>query len=398
MFVAVVLASPASPWRLPRVSIGPEQRVVALKEGAHGVVSVIEDADGELSMKVDNHYSLAGSRARVGQERAGHIPLLLHPDPVRVAFVGSATGGSAAAAVVHPVEAITLVELVPEVHALAASHFAATTRGVHADPRSRLVAEDGRNHLRATRDRYDVVVADLFIPWRPGVDSLYAREHFQAVRERLAPGGIFCQWLALYQFGPAEFETVVATFLAVFPDATLWRSDFMARRPTAALLGSVGEGWKPQRVEERVRWLAGRGVEDRWVTDEEGFWMLFMGPLAPLAGQLAGVPPSSDDRPFFSYLAARTRPSDRSAFLRTAWPEVGKRLLRALARPDSPYPPRLRRGAERGALMARASREAVDGRREALPRTFRAIRAQVPARLLVTPDSSAAEIWPSLER
>ena len=86
----------------------------------------------------------------------------------------------------HPVERIDLVEIVPEVHALAARWFAETNHGVHADPRTRIVVEDGRNHMRATAERYDVVVADLFSPWNPGIGALYAREHFEAVREHLS--------------------------------------------------------------------------------------------------------------------------------------------------------------------------------------------------------------------
>ena len=197
-----VLASPANPWRLPVVSPKTKEKVLAVAQGAHGVVSVLESSDGQRLIKLNNHYSLGGSRARVGQERAGHLPLLLHPDPKRVLFVGAATGGTAAAAVVHPVEEIVLVELVPEIQSLAAEYFGFATRGVHRDPRTRLVVEDGRNHLRAAPERYDVVVADLFVPWRPGVGSLYTREHFQAVRDHLTAHGVFCQWLPLYQFGP----------------------------------------------------------------------------------------------------------------------------------------------------------------------------------------------------
>jgi spermidine synthase len=66
-----------------------------------------------------------------------------------VLFIGSATGGTAASAVPHPVERIELVDIVPEVQ-LAAAWFAPEPRR-HGDPRTRLLVEDGRNHVRATR-------------------------------------------------------------------------------------------------------------------------------------------------------------------------------------------------------------------------------------------------------
>ena len=61
--------------------------------------------------------------------------------------------------------------------------------------------DDARNFLRATSERFDVIVADLFVPWQAGTGALYAREHFEAARAHLAPGGLFCQWLPLYQLG-----------------------------------------------------------------------------------------------------------------------------------------------------------------------------------------------------
>ena len=40
----------------------------------------------------------------------------------------------------------------------------------------------------ATRERFDMVNADLFVPYRSGAGSLYSKEHFESVRDRLAPG------------------------------------------------------------------------------------------------------------------------------------------------------------------------------------------------------------------
>ncbi len=51
-----------------------------------------------------------------GDERMqAHLPLLLHPSPRRVAFLGLGTGITAGAAVLHPVDDVTAVELIPEV-------------------------------------------------------------------------------------------------------------------------------------------------------------------------------------------------------------------------------------------------------------------------------------------
>jgi spermidine synthase len=389
---AAVFLTSASPLALPRVALRSGERLVALAEGAHGLVSVV-DRRGELLLKVDNHYSLAGTGNPVNEERAGHLALVLHPEPKRVLFVGSATGATAAAAVVHPVESIVLVEIVPEVMALAPAHFGPTTRGVHLDPRTRRVVEDGRNHLRAAPERYDVIVTDLFVPGRPGVGSMYAREHFRAVREHLGPGGVFCQWLPLYQLGREEFALVAATFLEVFPEATLWRGDFFGARPRAALIGINGEPPDPATVGARLRDLAAGGVEDRWVTDPRAFWMLYVGPLAGLAPGLDGLAPNTDDRPRFEFLAGRLGMPQRRAFLRDGWLELSA-AVRSSSGDDDPFRGAPGSAPEAGQAFARAALLVARGRPDLARGFLRQVRRLVDADLLDPADPSVAEIWP----
>jgi spermidine synthase len=389
---AAVFLTSASPLTLPRVALRGGERLVALAEGAHGVVSVV-DRRGELLIKVDNHYSLAGTGNPVTEERAGHLPLLLHPEPKQVLFVGSASGHTAASSVVHPVESIVLVEIVPEVMELAPAHFGPTTRGVHTDPRTRRGVEDGRNHLRAAPEHYDVIVTDLFVPGRPGVGAMYAREHFRAVREHLAPRGVFCQWLPLYQLGRDEFALVAATFLEVFPGATLWRGDFFGTRPRAALVGINGEPPDPVAVGDRLRALGERGVEDRWVTDPRAFWMLYVGPLAGLAPSLGGLAPNTDDWPRFEFLAGRLRMSQRRAFLRHGWLELSG-LAASAGRGDDPFRAAPGPGPEAGQAFAQAALLAASGRPELARRVLRQLRRLVPSDLLEPADPTVAEIWP----
>ncbi len=387
---AFVLLGPTDPRSLPIVSTQPGMRVVAIEEGAHGVVSVLARGSEKL-IKVDNHYALGGSGERTNAERGGHIPLLLHPDPKRVLFLGSATGGTAASAVVHSVDEIVLVELVPEVHELAAAHFAETTRGLHRDPRTRLVVEDGRNHLRAAPEQYDVVVADLFVPWRPGVGSLYTVDHFTAVREHLTEGGVFMQWLPLYQLRGVDLELVIATFLAVFPDATIWRGDFFASRPRIGLLGIRGDAPSVDEVSARMRELADAGVTDRWMTDPRGFWMLYLGPLSRYA--TAEVRPNSDDWPRFEFLAGRSWGQRRDLLERDWW----KLSAAAGTAPDPIFPNLPDPGPTAGALFHRAA--ALSRTRPAEARAMaKELRRIMPPELLDPPDPTISLFWPPKSR
>ena len=79
--------------------------------------------------------------------------------------------------------------------ALARRHFARWNGGLLDRPDVRLVVDDGRRHLGATGETFDVIVSDLFIPWHASAGNLYSLEMYRTVARRLAPGGLFCQWL-----------------------------------------------------------------------------------------------------------------------------------------------------------------------------------------------------------
>lgn len=284
------------------------ERLVEVREGSQGIVAVVDrPAEGDRRLKVDNFYTLGGITARDNQLLEGQLPVLLHNDPKRVLYIGSATGISPAGALSFPVEQIVAVELIPDVIDLARRHFHEANQGLYEDSRVRAVAADGRNFLLGTREQWDVIVADLFIPWHAGTGSMYSREHFTLASSRLSAGGLFCQWLPLYQLSPEEFTMIATTFLRVFPQTTLWRGDFYADRPIVALIGH--QGAKPidlTELEQRLRVLRNDGgLPQKLFRDLSGVLMLYAGNLSLVADRFAGLPINTDDRPLLEYLAPR---------------------------------------------------------------------------------------------
>jgi spermidine synthase len=300
--LAAVLATPlGAPLTHLR---GPAETLRATLEGPGGTVTVVE-GDGDLQLRLDNYYVLGGSAAAANERRMGLLPLLLHPAPRRVAFIGLATGITASAAPALGVAETTVVELVPEVAAAARAHFASWNGDLLERPGVRLVVDDGRRWLATTPARFDVVVSDLFIPWHAGAGSLYAREMYETVARRLAPGGLFCQWLPLYQLTREEFDTIARTFLAVFPAAGVWRDDFYPDRPVVGLVGQRDA--RPldlTRVAERLAALPD-WARDPLLASPRGLLMLHAGNLAGAADLLGTAPLNTDDRPRIEFLAPR---------------------------------------------------------------------------------------------
>lgn len=391
----LTVVSQANPLAVPPVALAPGERVLAIEPTAAGVVAVVE-RDGERLIRVDNHYALGGTAEQIHQERQAHLPLLLAPHARRVAYAGSATGISAGGALAHPIESLTVVELIPGVARAAERWFGDANRGVYVDPRTRVVLDDARNYLRWTRDRFDVVVADLFVPWQAGAGALYTREHFEAVRARLLPGGLFCQWLPLYQLGEPELRAITATFRDVFPRTALFRGDFFGRFPIVALVGWVDAPAAPAAIEAAAKRLADAGVTDRWVTDPMGPWALYVGPVA---AQPADVPRNSADHPIVERLAAATH---EGGSVGKRDPVVGARWLAfaegVLAREEILWPglsEEARRSATGGGALQLAGALYVGGDVDGAARAFARAASLLPSRLVAdaTADPTAAELW-----
>ena len=253
------LAAAASAGLAPlRLDPRRNERVLAVWEGSYGTVAVTEGVGGRV-LRLNNSYSLGGTVDRIERERIQTlIPLLLHPDPARVFFLGLGTGITAGEATRHPVERVVVSELVPEVVRASREYFDEWTRGLAEDPRVEIRAGDGRQYLAGTREAFDVLISDLFVPWHVGTGSLYTREHFETVRARLRPGGLFAQWLPLFQLTEREFDVIARTLLEVFPHVAIWRGDFYANRPIVALVASIlPMRLDPDRLAQRARALPG---------------------------------------------------------------------------------------------------------------------------------------------
>jgi len=207
----------------------------------------------------------------------------------------------------------------------------------------RLVLDDGRRYIAATRDQFDVIVSDLFIPWHASAGNLYAREMYDTVARRLASGGLFCQWLPLYQLTREEFAIIVRTFLAVFPQVSLWRDDFYSNRPVVGLIGQrSARPVELERLRERLRRLP-EWSRDALFASPQGLIMLYAGDLTLVADLFAKAPLNTDDRPLIEFLAPQltrvTAAGDKDWFIGEALAAFYDTLdARLIGTPDPFWP------------------------------------------------------------
>ncbi|HPI78464.1 MAG TPA: tetratricopeptide repeat protein, partial [bacterium] len=68
-----------------------------------------------------------------------------------------------------------------------------------------------------------------------GAAGLFTRESFAAIRDRLKPGGLSCQWVQAYGLSEESLLMVIATYRDVFPNTLVFRSGLA----DIILIGSV---------------------------------------------------------------------------------------------------------------------------------------------------------------
>ncbi|MEM7284498.1 MAG: fused MFS/spermidine synthase, partial [Pseudomonadota bacterium] len=215
----------ANPSALPGVRLNPDlETVLGSWEGPDGYVAVIE-RKGSRRIKINNFYALGSTGAVQHEQNQTLIPLMSHTSPSNLFYLGMGTGITAGAALRLPSEQVTVAELVPEVVTAAAAFFDEPALGLFSNPRTRILARDGRNELRGVNESFDAILADLFIPWRAGVGNLYSRDHYLTARSRLRPGGMYVQWIPLYQVTDSEMWTITRTIQDVNPQVHLCRGD-----------------------------------------------------------------------------------------------------------------------------------------------------------------------------
>ena len=301
LMLMVIFAGP-----LRFVDLPAGGRLLSYREGVMAAVSVVADADGVARLHINNRVQEGSSASGQVETRLAQMPLLLHPSPQTALFLGYGTGYTANASALDPRIQVKAVELLPEVID-AAGIFALKPGAPAAASPVATVAADARRFVQSTSDRYDVVVADLFHPARNGAGSLYTVEHFAAVKSRLAPGGLFCQWLALHQMDMETLRSIVAAFVQVYPNAVAVLASNSLDTPVVGLISRPDQpAWQIEAVHSRMSELSPRmakALQQAKLEDEFAvLGSIIAGPLA-LKDFVRDATVNTDDRPVVTHRA-----------------------------------------------------------------------------------------------
>jgi spermidine synthase len=210
---------------------GDGSEIVATREGPEDTIFLMRQSwmgKPIYHRLVTNGFSMSGTAVPAMRYMRGfvHLPMLLHPGPLRrVLVVCYGVGVTAGAATDVPsIEVIDVVELSRDIVAFSDLVYP-PERHPLKDPRVRLHIEDGRYYLATTNDRFDLITGEPPPPRTPGAVNIYTRDYFRLIHEHLAEGAMATYWLPVARPDPGtDVDTIVRAFCDVFDDCSLWNA------------------------------------------------------------------------------------------------------------------------------------------------------------------------------
>ena len=177
------------------------------------------------------------------QRMLGHLTTLLPENPRSVLVIGCGAGVTAGAVSIDPaVEKLTIAEIEPLVPEVVSTYFAQHNFDVINNAKTRVEVDDARHFLVTTDEKFDAITSDPFDPWVKGAATLYTREFFELVKQRLNPGGVVTVFVQLYESNLDAVKSEVATFLEAFPDGMIFGNTFNNQGYDVVLVGQLEPG------------------------------------------------------------------------------------------------------------------------------------------------------------
>ena len=276
---------------------------VAVTGGYRSVVSIVSNGKPDASINLDP----AGPPTLDESTMAllGALPLLLKPDAKTFANIGFGSGLTAEVLLSHSgPRNLDTIEIEPAMVAGARSFFPRVSLP-YRDPRSRVFFEDAKNFFARHGKRYDVIISEPSNPWVNGVASLFTTEFYRDTKRYLAPGGLFVQWLQLYEFNDRLLGSVLAALGENFSDYEVYEANTGDIVVIAVAEGRVpSPSPLPEKEAAFIQQLNRVGIRrpEEVTVRSAGTKKT----IAPLFAALA-APANSDFRPYVQLEATRAR-------------------------------------------------------------------------------------------
>lgn len=201
---------------------GKKPEFLFLKEGKAGVISMVS-YDGKHAKLQNNGLNESfidlenDDNVLLVETLLGLLPYMLHENPKTAFVVGYGGGITTRTLTLSKLDSIKVVELEPAVieagRAISGGEIPALK-----DPRVTLEYNDARNTLLVEDIHYDIIAAQPSHPWLARASNVFTKDFFQIVKSRLNDGGIYAQWVNLFNMDVTTLRSIFKAFFDVFPE------------------------------------------------------------------------------------------------------------------------------------------------------------------------------------
>jgi len=221
------------PWDMARMTTGSniyfapgfdraKHKVVDFVEDVHGGMTTVT-FDGQVyTLMTNGKFEGNSGPERLDQVLFAAIPNLFVKERKRALNIGIGTGQTLRVLHSFGYEALDAVDISPNVVKSARRWFQSVHQGVFDEANVKVLYRDGRNHLRLTDARYDLISIELTSIWFASAGNLYSKEFYELCRQRLREGGVLQQWVQLHHIELEDIATIIRTMKTVFPEVELW--------------------------------------------------------------------------------------------------------------------------------------------------------------------------------
>src|SRR2546423_1689105 len=119
---------------------------------------------------------------------------------------------------------LATIEIEPEM-IRASTQFLPVNYRVFTDPRAHFVVDDARSYFAGAGRQFDLIVSEPSNPWVSGVAGLFTKEFYARIRQYLTPGGVFAQWMHLYEMNDSLVLSMLAAVQQNFAAYDIYLTD-----------------------------------------------------------------------------------------------------------------------------------------------------------------------------
>lgn len=231
-FDAMRLASGV--FRSGASELSKEDNIVFYRDGKTASVAVIANSETKTlriatNGKVDASVLMAGKGISPHDEptmvMAAALPLSIVENPKNAGVIGFGSGLTTHTLLgdkrIDKVDTIEIEQAMVD----GARLFGHRVERAYKDPRSNIVIDDAKAYFSGQKIKYDIIISEPSNPWISGVGALFSEEFYRFVPRHLNEGGVFVQWIQLYEINESLIGSILRGLTGSFSDYQAWLSN-----------------------------------------------------------------------------------------------------------------------------------------------------------------------------